>query len=161
MIYQSQKPIIYQNEKISSTRIRNAIMKGNINQASSMLGYNFTISGFVIHGKKIGRTLGFPTANIQARNKCLPINGIYAAICHFNNISYKIALYIGTRETIGDDNEKVIEAYFIDQNNLNLYDEYLEIEIISFIRSDEKFKNRNLLKEQIKKDVNKINKFLD
>ena len=126
-----------------------------------MLGYNFAISGFVIHGKKIGRTLGFPTANIQAKNKCLPLNGIYAAICHFNNISYKIALYIGTRETISDDNEKVIEAYFIDQNNLNLYDEYLEIEIISFIRSDEKFKNRNLLKEQIKKDVNKINKFLD
>ena len=161
IIYQSQKSIIYQNEKISSTRIRDAIMKGNMTHASSMLGYNFTISGFVIHGKKIGRTLGFPTANIHAKNKCLPLNGIYAAICHFNNISYKIALYIGTRETIGDDNEKVIEAYFIDQNNLNLYDEYLEIEIISFIRSDEKFKNRNLLKEQIKKDVDKINKFLD
>jgi len=161
IIYQSQKPIIYQNKKISSTRIRNAILGGNIYDASLMLGYNFTISGLVVHGKKIGRTLGFPTANILAKNKCLPLNGIYAAICHFNNKSYDIALYIGTSETIDYDCNKVIEAYFIDQYDLNLYDEYLEIEVISFIRSDQKFKNKDLLKKQIEKDVLEISKFLN
>ena len=160
IIFSRQKEIIFQDKKISSSRIRKLIQKGEIKKVNLMLGYNFKISGLVVHGKKIGRTLGYPTANIKTENECIPLNGIYAGICYLNNKPYSIALYIGTNETIDDNNQIVIEAHFINEKNLNLYGKIIEIEVIDFLRKDKKFENTEDLQKQIKSDILKIKKIL-
>tara|TARA_A100000164_G_scaffold359814_1_gene372867 strand:+ start:2134 stop:3066 length:933 start_codon:yes stop_codon:yes gene_type:complete len=161
IFFKAQAEVNYENKRISSSRIRHSIREGRMNDAYNMLGRYYSIIGNIIHGEKIGRILGYPTANINPYNECIPANGIYAAICIFKNISYKAALYIGTRKTLHKNNERVIEAHLINTDDINLYDEEIELKVIQFIRTDEKFKTSDELQRQIKKDISIIDKILD
>lgn len=137
---------------ISSTKIRKALMEGNIQLANQFLGYSYFISGKVIEGKKIGRTLGFPTANIQINEsyKLLPKNGVYIVSSEINDILYFGMMNIGNNPTIGE-NEQSIEVHYFDMSE-NIYNKKLKISILEHIRDERKFNSLPDLQAQLEKD---------
>jgi len=146
---------------VSSTKIRNAILEGNINLAINYLGYNYFFSGIVVKGKQLGRTIGFPTANIKINEdyKLIPKNGVYIVKSNYDKKTIFGLMNIGTRPTV-DGTNQTIEVFFLDFDK-TIYDETLTIEIIEFIREEQKFDSLNDLKNQINEDkifaVNYIN----
>lgn len=137
---------------ISSTKIRKALLDGNVKLANQYLGYSYFISGQVIEGKKIGRTIGFPTANIKINEnyKLLPKNGVYIVSSTINNNLCFGMMNIGNNPTIGE-NEQTIEVHFFELNR-NLYKENLEISILNYIRDEQKFNTIDELKIQLEHD---------
>lgn len=137
---------------ISSTKIRKAIIAGQIRKANDYLQHSFTISGKVVGGQQLGRTMGFPTANIEveSRHKLMPQEGIYAVkICH-QSIDYQGMLYIGNRPTLNGQSQS-IEVNIFDFNQ-SIYGDFLKIELIQHIRGDQKFDSLPELVEQLKQD---------
>jgi riboflavin kinase/FMN adenylyltransferase len=137
---------------VSSTKIRNALSEGNIKIANEYLGYSYFISGQVIEGKKIGRTIGFRTANIQINEsyKLLPKNGVYVVSSEIDNVLHFGMMNIGKNPTIGE-NKQSIEVHFFELNR-NLYKENLEISILNYIRDEQKFNTIDELKIQLEHD---------
>ena len=137
---------------ISSTKIRKALLDGNVKLANQYLGYSYFISGQVIEGKKIGRTIGFRTANIQINEsyKLLPKNGVYVVSSEIDNVLHFGMMNIGNNPTIGE-NEQTIEVHFFELNR-NLYKENLEISILNYIRDEQKFNTIVELKIQLEHD---------
>jgi len=141
------------NMNISSTKIRNALNEGNIPMANDLLGYTFSIRGTVIEGDKIGRTIGFPTANIKVDNpkKIIPQYGIYAVEIDVEDYTYEGMLYIGKRETVGKDLERRVEVNIFDFNK-EIYGEEVRIRFYKKTRDDASFKNLEELKLAIALD---------
>ena len=142
---------------VSSTKIRNALVSGNIDIANKYLGYAYFIKGIVGDGSKIGRSLGFPTANliVQDRYKLIPADGVYAVEVRINNNYYKGILNIGIRPTIKDHSEdKSIEVHILDFNK-NIYNKNITIIFKKKIRDEQKFDNIELLKKQLLSDKKK------
>lgn len=139
---------------ISSTRIRNYLSEGNLNMANELLGYAYPLSGTVIHGAKRGRTIGFPTANIEVEDpyKLIPPNGVYAATTTIDELKYPVVMNIGTRPTV-DGQDRSIEAHIIGLDK-DLYNRRIQISMQSFIRKERKFDGLDSLKIQIHKDLN-------
>ena len=137
---------------VSSTKIRKALLEANIKLANEYLGYSYFISGKVVEGKKIGRTIGFPTANIQINEsyKLLPKNGVYVVSSKINNILYFGMMNIGKNPTLGD-NEQSIEIHFFDINE-DIYNENLQIAFLENIREEHKFNSITELQAQLEKD---------
>ncbi len=146
---------------ISSSKIRKALDEGNIRTASQLLGHNFSISGTVIRGAGIGNTLGYPTANVKppSRYKLIPKEGIYAIRIHSQGKVYDGVLYIGRRPTLESFKNRTIEAHLFDFSG-DLYDSFLKIEFIDFIREDQKFENLDLLKAQMEHDAQQAKSIL-
>lgn len=149
------------NIAISSTKIRKAISEGNISTAKKYLGYDFSLSGKIVHGKSIGRTLGFPTANIEVKEeyKLLPKNGVYLIQSVINHNKYFGMMNIGIKPTIKE-SSKTIEVNFFDFEG-DLYDKNIEVNIKKFIRDEIKFDSLELLKSQIQKDKINCNSIID
>ena len=137
---------------ISSTQIRNALLEGNVNFAQKGLGRHYSVSGKVIHGDKLGRTLGFPTANLQLPEfKLIPRDGVYMVRVHLKNQKYKGLLSIGNRPTVTSSDEKRVEVFILDFEQ-EIYDETLTLELLEFIRKDMKFKSIEELIKQMSSD---------
>ena len=138
--------------KISSTKIRNAIDNGNIDVCNNYLGYNFNINGIVVKGKSIGKSIGFPTANINIAEeyKIIPKNGVYLVRCFFEKNKFYGMMNIGFNPTFGS-NEKTIEVNIFDFNR-DLYDKNIRIEFLKFIRDEIKFDNAEELQNQLIND---------
>lgn len=137
---------------ISSTQIRKALREGNVEFASGALGRNYSISGEVIHGDGIGRTLGFPTANMKLEKyKLIPENGVYMAKVQLHNKTYKGLLSIGTRPTVNDLGERRVEVFILDFDQ-SIYGELVTVAIITKIRDDKKFASLDELVQQMKRD---------
>ena len=137
---------------ISSTKIRKALLDGNIKLANEYLGYPYFISGKVVNGKKIGRTIGFPTANIQINEsyKLLPKNGVYIVSSEIKNVLHFGMMNIGNNPTLGD-NEQSIEIHFFDLKE-DIYNENLQIAFLENIREEHKFNSITELQTQLEKD---------
>lgn len=137
---------------ISSTKIRTALLDGAIELANQYLGYDYFFSGKVIKGKQLGRTIGFPTANIILLEsyKLLPKNGVYVVYSTINNKREYGMMNIGYNPTVGENN-KTIEVHFFDLNE-DLYDKIVNVSIVKFIRTEEKFESIDALKMQLNKD---------
>ena len=137
---------------ISSTKIRNALYEGNISLANNLLGYTFSFSGKVVEGNKLGRTIGFPTANIQldSEEKIIPINGVYAVQVIVNQLFYNGMMNIGFRPTV-DGKKRTIEVNIFDFDQ-DIYGESIVVKLLHYIRSEEKFNGVDALKEQLHKD---------
>lgn len=137
---------------VSSTKTRNAILDGDITLANDYLGYSYFFSGEVVKGKQLGRTIGFPTANIHIKEdyKLVPKNGVYIVKSSFNNQPLQGMMNIGTRPTVNGDSQ-TIEVNFFDFNK-DLYNQTMKIEILDFIRDEKKFESLDALKTQIQKD---------
>jgi len=141
---------------ISSTKIRNAIIDGNIEKANSYLCYNFSLSGVVEKGNGIGSSINFPTANIKVENKwkILPKDGVYAVKVFVENQQYFGMLNIGNRPTIADD-KHVVEVHIFDFNS-TIYNLDIKVEFIKRIRSEKKFNSLEELQSQLEIDESKI-----
>lgn len=148
------------NVAVSSTKIRKALFEGNVDLASKFLGRNYTISGNVVPGNKIGRQLGFPTANILPDNeyKLIPGDGIYAVRVEFENVFYDGMLSIGFRPTIGL-SERTIEVNIFNFN-LDIYNQQLTIHFITKFRDEMKFDNLEELQVQLSRDYETATKIL-
>jgi riboflavin kinase/FMN adenylyltransferase len=125
-----------------------------LERANDLLGYDYPLSGEVIHGQKRGRTIGFPTANIQLDepHKLVPPNGVYAATVTIGLVTYPVVMNIGVRPTVNG-TEKSIEAHIIGLDQ-DLYNQRIQVNLRFYLRKERKFANLELLKEQIQNDVN-------
>lgn len=148
--------------KVSSTKVRNYLLEGKIKEANLLLAHPFTIKGKVVHGDKIGRVLGFPTANIEVSNphKLIPASGVYAVKIKVDHQFYTGALSIGYRETVFDNSTLTIEVFIVDFEG-DLYNKKLDMIFVDFIRPQIKYENWELLKVQIEKDVIAIRKIIN
>lgn len=124
----------------SSTRIKTLLRRGALREANQLLGYAYPLSGVVVGGRHLGRTLGYPTANIELddAHKLLPPNGVYAARARIGNELCPGMLYIGNRPTMGDEEERSIEIHLFDRSE-ELYDRYISIEIEAFVHPEHHF----------------------
>lgn len=137
---------------ISSTKIRKALNEGDIETANSYLGYNFMITGQVVQGKALGRTLKYPTANIHLKEsyKLVPKNGVYIVRSIIDGEKTFGITSIGTNPTVGG-TEKTIETHFLDFDK-DLYGKDISISFLKFIRNEETFDSVETLKREIEKD---------
>ena len=149
------------NIAISSTKIRKAISEGDISTAKEYLGYDVTLSGRIVHGKSIGRTIGFPTANVEVSEeyKLLPKNGVYLIQSIINKKQVFGMMNIGVKPTLIE-SSKTIEINFFDFEG-DLYDRNIRVNIKQFIRDEIKFESLELLKFQIQKDKINCNSIID
>lgn len=139
---------------VSSSKVRKALELWDINLANKLLGYNYSIRGIVVDGKKIGRQIGFPTANLQVDSlKILPSDGVYVVEVLVEGMKYRGVLNIGIRPTISATN-RTIEVHIIDFAE-DLYGKEIELKFIDFLRHEQKFSSLEDLKEQIIKDFNR------
>lgn len=140
---------------ISSTKIRNALLEGNIELATTYLGYNYSLSGIISKGKQLGRTIGYPTANIKIEEeyKLIPLNGVYIAQSILNGKTVFGMMNIGTRPTV-DGTTQTIEINFFDFKQ-DLYGQKITVSLLHRMRAEQKFESLDALKSQLSKD--KIN----
>jgi riboflavin kinase/FMN adenylyltransferase len=141
---------------VSSTRIRETIRAGEFDAASQMLGRTYAISGKVVEGDRLGRKLGFPTANLDATNLILPPNGVYSGCTKLNGQFYRIALNIGLRPTVASGKPELrVEAHLLDFSG-DLYGRELEVEMGEKLRDEKKFSSATELREQITRDITAV-----
>lgn len=138
---------------ISSTAIRRKVSEGQIEAAEEMLGYRYSLSGVVVAGNKLGRTIGFPTANMQLYEplKLVPGGGVYAVRAYVLDQSYFGICNIGTRPTVGLGNARTIETHILDFSQ-DIYGLDIKIEFLTRIRDERKFASLDQLKGQLDKD---------
>ena len=141
-----------ENVSISSTKIRNALNEGAVQTANNYLGYPFMISGLIVKGKGIGKTLEFPTANLHLKEdyKLIPKNGVYLVQSIISGKEVFGLTNIGTNPTVGG-TYKTIETYFLDYSN-DLYQKEIQLNFIKRIREEKTFESKDALKNAIKKD---------
>jgi len=141
---------IHENN-ISSTKIRNALLNGNIQEANEMLGYSYSVSGTVAHGKKIGRTIGYPTANIDTETlKLLPKKGAYIVEVFVKDQQYKGMLSVGTNPTVNGE-KLTVEVYILDFNE-DIYDEKITVKFREFLHEEIRFEGLEKLVERLDED---------
>lgn len=151
------KTMIRTGERISSSRIRQALKDGDIKEAREMLTRPYEITKLVVKGNGKGSEIGIPTINFLVdKHHNLLRNGVYQSKVHIDGKTYKGVTNIGTRPTF-DGEEKTIETHIIDFNQ-DIYGKLVTVELIKFIRDEQKFDNVNELVSQIKKDINQVKK---
>ena len=149
---------IIDNEKVSSTKIRNFLDTGNIQKANNFLGRDYELSGLVIKGMKLGSKIGFPTANLQLNNDLyLPKFGVYEISCKVNGNLFKGILNIGITPTVLNSKKVKIEAHLFNFNE-NIYGKNITIQLKKFIREEIKFNSVDDLIKQINIDISSIKK---
>jgi len=144
------------NEKVSSTKIREYLDLGNIEKANKFLGREYELSGLVVKGLKLGSKIGFPTANLKLHyDLYLPKFGVYGISCNIDNKSYEGILNIGITPTVIDRIKPKIEAHIFNFDK-NIYNQHLDIQINQFIRDEIKFKSIDELIKQINIDISTV-----
>ncbi|MBC6409674.1 MAG: bifunctional riboflavin kinase/FAD synthetase [Ekhidna sp.] len=145
---------------ISSTKIRNALLEGDVAFAKSLLGRNYSIEGKVMHGEKNGRKIGFPTANIQIEESCklLPADGVYAVKASLGHKAYGGMLNIGFKPTLKG-SQRTIEAHLFNFQ-AEIYDRELKVEFIRLLRKEIKFHSIEELKSRLERDKSEAQKVL-
>ncbi len=137
---------------VSSTRIRLALQEGRLKEANDLLGYNYQLTGIVVHGRHIGTDLGFPTANLRVEDgKLIPKAGVYAAM-----VGTRSAIVnIGTNPTVSDSTETSIEVHIPDWQE-DIYGQEMTVRLTDYMREERKFENKESLKEQITADLKQL-----
>lgn len=146
-----------QQVNISSTKVRNALLNGEIYTANQFLGYNYAIKGTVVDGEKTGRKIGFPTANLKTNEwyKLIPSSGVYAVKVKVENTTFNGMLNIGNRPTLKNSNKETIEVNIFNFDE-EIYGQEIEIEFFEKIRNEQKFENLSALTNQLKIDKEKV-----
>ncbi len=143
-----------EGERVSSTRIRSALARGDLAEAEKLLGRNYRLSGRVAHGDKRGRTIGFPTANIFLHRQKCPLSGVYAIEMYgLDQEPLPGVANIGTRPTV-DGTRVLLEAYLFDFDQ-DIYGRHVQVEFIKKLRDEKRFESFDELKQQIRMDVDK------
>ncbi|MDR0422661.1 MAG: riboflavin biosynthesis protein RibF [Proteiniphilum sp.] len=139
--------------EVSSSQIRRLLKAGRMREANGLLSYNYRLSGRIVEGCRVGRTMGFPTANMQVweRYKVMPAPGVYAVWVYLRDLVRRGMLYIGRRPTLHSGGEISVEVNIFDFDG-NLYGESISVEFIDFVRTDRKFASKEELMAQIRRD---------
>ncbi len=146
-------PVKVSGAVVSSTAIRQAVEKGDFATAAVMLGREYTILGTVKAGEKLGKKLGYPTANLSAHSEQFPPNGVYLAEAWIQGVLYHGVVNLGYRPTVsGGRSERVLEIYLLDFNR-DIYGENVEVRFVRYLRPERKFDNLEALVRQIDVDV--------
>lgn len=146
-------PVMADGERISSTRIRQAIRDGNLIGANSMLGREYTVVGTVIEGRQLARQLGFPTANVVAHNEQLPPDGVWQLEVFFDGMRFPAIGNLGRRPTVEMEGaRRLLEVHVFDFEG-DLYGKVIEAKFVRFVRGEKKFPSIEALKAQIAVDV--------
>lgn len=145
-------PVTVNGEVVSSTRIRQCILSGKVDQAAALLGRNYALSGLVCSGEGRGRTMGWPTANLRlVADRVVPPDGVYATVTHVDQRPHDSVAYIGTRPTF-EAGERLLEVHMLGGTH-ELYGETVLVEFIGRIRGDMRFDGEEALRQQIALDV--------
>ncbi|MGB1109961.1 MAG: riboflavin biosynthesis protein RibF [Gammaproteobacteria bacterium] len=156
---ESMQTVMMDGERVSSTRIRSALMQGELDQVRHLTGRHYAIVGRVIHGDKLGRTIGFPTVNIRLHRRVAPIEGIYAVRISGERIGMHDGVaYSGRRPTVSGEDHR-LEVFIFDFDG-DVYGQRLKVELLSFLRPDKKFDSLDELKSQIAEDVDNARQYL-
>jgi riboflavin kinase/FMN adenylyltransferase len=146
-------------EVVSSTAIRRAVAQGDLSKAARMLGRDYTILGTVKTGEKLGRQLGYPTANLSAHSEQFPPDGVYVAEATLGEEVYRGIANLGVRPTVSaGKSERLLELHVFELNR-DIYGRDLEVRFLQYLRSEKKFENIEALTAQIALDVEKARKF--
>ena len=138
---------------ISSTRIRASLEKGDMEEASALLGRNYSVSGEIVHGNALGRTIQVPTINQKVPSfKLLPPNGVYVSKIHWNDEVYYGITNIGTKPTVNDTSEKTVETNIFDFDK-DVYGEKMVVELLHYHRKESRFSSVEALQTQLFKDI--------
>lgn len=158
-VVEQMEAINIHENNISSTKIRNALLAGNIKVANEMLGYSYSVSGTVVHGKKLGRTIGYPTANIETESiKLLPKKGAYIVEVFVNNQQYKGMLSVGTNPTVNGE-KLTVEVYILDFEE-DIYDKNITVKFRDFLHEEIKFEGLDKLIERLDEDKKLTEEFI-
>jgi riboflavin kinase / FMN adenylyltransferase len=139
------------HHRISSTMVRRLLQGGRVNLARRMLGRPYGVEGVVIEGRKLGRVLSFPTANIEVQNRVIPADGVYATLALIDGFWHRSVTNIGKRPTVGLDTESKVETYVLDFEQ-DLYGKTIRIRFLHRLRGEKKFSGLEALKAQITRD---------
>ena len=142
-----------EQDKVSSSAIRRALLSGEVSTATKYLGYPYFLQGTIVSGYQVGRKIGFPTANLQVdfSNKLIPSIGVYAVYVYVNGQKYKGMLNIGHRPTLNNGTDLSIEVHILDFEG-DIYHQPMRIEFVDFLRAEAKFQSTEELALQIQKD---------
>ncbi len=157
----SVPPVMHDDERISSTRIRQAIRDGNLDAATTMLGRPYTVYGKIVRGKQLGRTIGFPTANIFVQNEQLPRNGVWAVNVQVGDVWYKGIANLGFRPTVEDSVSELLLEIHLFEFAADIYDQMIEVQFLFFVREEMKFSTVEELISQIHEDVEAVEKIFN
>ena len=145
--------VVVEGETVSSTLIRQAIETGDLGRAARLLGREFTILGTVVEGRKLGRQLGFPTANLAAHNEQFPPNGVYAVEAVWQGKTYPGVVNLGVRPTVAQPGgERLLELHLFDFAE-EIYGQDVEVRFYRFLRPERKFPDLEALRAQIARDA--------
>lgn len=151
--YLEVEPVKIKQGVVSSSKIREALLSGNIQKANYMLGYRFYVENEVIEGQQLARTLGFNTANLLFPEGILEIpNGVYAVEVNVDNKNYIGIANYGTKPTVTNDTKKILEVHIMNFDK-DIYGKIIKVSFLDKIRDEKKFDSLNQLKEQITKDI--------
>ena len=150
-----------ENIAVSSTKIRLSLQQGDVSRANALLGYQFSYIGKVVSGNKIGRELGYRTANIEVERefRLIETSGVYATYVDYEGKEYKSMTYIGKKPTINNDEIENIEVHLFDFDG-DLYDKEIKVRFVKGIRGEQKFESLDALKKQIQIDEKNIREIL-
>lgn len=150
-------PVLYNSEVVSSTRIRDDLALGNIELVNSMLGYNYFLEGTVVEGDKIGRTIGFKTANLIYPNNLVAVGkGVYKVKVAYNGKIYDGVANYGLRPTVSCGEKPILEVHILNFDK-DIYGEKIKVTFLKKIRDEKKFNSLDELKAQINEDVETVN----
>jgi len=144
-------PLLVENVAVSSTKIRQALETGDVQKASHYLGYPYLLKGKVVEGRRLGREIGFPTANIlpDDQHKLIPTDGVYAVLVNVGGVQYKGMLNVGTRPTVNTNvDHRSIEVHILDFS-ADIYQCDISVSFVERIRNEVKFGSLDQLKEQL------------
>ena len=148
-------PVTVNGDVVSSTAIRQAVEKGELEKAAEMLGRPYTILGTVAHGESLGKKIGYPTANLSAHSEQFPPNGVYFAEAWIDGVLQHGVINLGVRPTVsGGKAERVLEIYLLDFDR-DIYGRDVEVRFVQYLRPEKKFENLEALTKQIEIDVSK------
>ncbi|HWD41122.1 MAG TPA: bifunctional riboflavin kinase/FAD synthetase [Fimbriimonas sp.] len=152
-------PLEIDGQRVSSSSIRKALREGDVSMAAGLLGRPFALAGVVVGGKRLGRQLGFPTANIaRSVDQALPADGIYAGRWISRIGEYWAAVSVGLRPAVGG-TDRTVEAYLLDFPGASLYGHTCRLEFLSRLRGEQNFETLDALTEQIQRDIERVRDF--
>jgi riboflavin kinase/FMN adenylyltransferase len=149
---EAMRTVAVEGERASSTAVRHALTTGNLEHAAALLGRNYTIAGRVAHGAKLGRNLGFPTANIRLK-RMPPVSGVFAVRVHgLDARPHDGVASVGVRPTVAAGGEPLLEVFILDFDHA-IYGRRLTVEFLHKLRDEERYANLDILTRQIRADV--------
>ena len=151
--------LVMDGEIVSSTRIRRLLEEGLVDEASKLLGKDYDLTGTVADGKKLGRSLGYPTLNLQfPENKILPRLGVYSSVTVIGDDTYNSITNVGRRPSVDDGDEVNIETFIYDFND-DIYGREVSVKLTHFLRDERRFESLEALKDQIAIDIDEASKY--